>query len=164
MEILKHFEIYITAQKATGIQFTVFGALLLLTAILLHFNQLNPITQGLRNGFFIISILLMVSGVGFIMNQDKLLKTKTESFNTNAEDFKLQEIERMQEVNKNVPTIVKSLCVLIVILLLAIIFFSIPPFWKGVISSVLIYLLGLLILESISYLSAKNYLESLINS
>ena len=82
MEILKHFEVYITAQKVTGIQFTVFGALLLLTAILLHFNQLNPITQGLRNGFFVISILLMVSGVGFIMNQDKLLKTKTESFNS----------------------------------------------------------------------------------
>ena len=82
MEILKHFEVYITAKKVTGIQFTVFGALLLLTAILLHFNQLNPITQGLRNGFFVISILLMVSGVGFIMNQDKLLKTKTESFNS----------------------------------------------------------------------------------
>ena len=76
METLKHFEIYIAAQKATGMQFVVFGVLLLVVAILLHFTQLNPITQGLRNVFFVISILLIAIGVGFTLNQNKLLKTK----------------------------------------------------------------------------------------
>jgi hypothetical protein len=164
MEVLKHFEIYITAQKATGMQFVIFGALLLIAAILLHVSQLNPITQGLRNGFFVISMLLLTSGVGFILNQNKLLKTKTEIFHTNKEEFKQQEIERMQGVNKSVPTIVKSLSIVLIVGLLALLLISIPPLWKGVIFSVLIYLLGLLILESISYLSVQNYLASLLSN
>lgn len=164
MEVLKHFEIYIAAQKATGMQFVIFGVLLLIAAILLHFSPLNAITQGLRNGFFVISILLLASGGGFMLNQDKLLKTKTEIFHTNKEAFKQQEIERMQGVHKSVPTIVKSLSVALILALLAFVFMSIQPLWKGVIFSVLIYLLGLLMLESISFLSVKNYLESLLNT
>lgn len=164
MEVLKHFEIYIAAQKATGMYFVVFGAFLIILTVLLHFGELNPITLGLRNGFFIISILLLVSGVGFIMNQDKLLKTKTEVFHSNKEEFKQQEIQRMQGVNKSVPTIVKSLSIALILALLALVFLNIQPLWKGVIFSGLIYLLGLLILESISYISVKNYLESLLNT
>jgi hypothetical protein len=164
MGVLKHFEVYIAAQKATGMQFVIFGVILLMAAVLLHFSQLNPITQGLRNGFFVLSIMLLASGVGFTINQNKLLKTKTESYRTNHQEFKQQEIERMQGVNKSVPTIVKSLSALLIIALLALVFISIQPLWKGVVFSVLIYLLGLLILESISYLSVKNYLESLLNS
>jgi hypothetical protein len=163
METIKHFDVYIAAQKATGMQFAIFGGLLLTAAIILHFSQLNPITQGLRNGFFVISLLLFGSGIGFIMNQTKLMETKTETYKASSGEFKTQEIERMQEVNKSVPTIVKSLCAVLIIVLLVLIFVSIPPLWKGVIFSVLIYLLGLLILESISYLSVKNYLESLLN-
>jgi hypothetical protein len=68
MEVLKQFETYIAAQKATGIQFIIFGVLLLVAAVLLHFSQLNPITQGLRNGFFVISMLLIASGVGFTLS------------------------------------------------------------------------------------------------
>lgn len=164
MEMIKHFEVYIAAQKATGMHFIVFGALLLATAVILHVNPLNPITQGLRNGFFVISILLLASGVGFIMNQNKLFETKTETYQSDKQEFKQEEIERMQAVNKSVPTIVKSLCVILILMLLALIFISIQPLWKGVIFSVLIYLLGLLILESISYLSVKTYLESLLNA
>lgn len=164
MEIIKHFEIYIAAQKATGIQFVVFGSLLLIAAILLQFSQLNPVTQGLKNGFFVISIILIASGVGFIMNQTKLKETKFETYTVNKEEFKKQEIERMQGVDKSVPTIVKSLCVILILMLLTLIFISFQPLWKGVIFSVLIYLLGLLILESISYLSVKTYLETLLNT
>ena len=162
--MLKQFEIYITAQKATGMQVVGFGVLLLIAAVLLHFNQLNPITQGLRNGFFVLSILLLASGTGFIMNQNKLLRTKTETFHSSKAEFKQQEVERMQRVNKSVPTTVKVLSVVIILVLLALIFLNIQPLWKGVIFSVLIYLLGLLILESISYLSVKTYLEFLLNS
>ncbi len=161
--MIKHFEIYIAAQKATGIQFTVFGALLLITAILLHFSQLNPITQGLRNGFFVISILLLGSGIGFIIGQNKLLKTKTEMYQSDQKAFEQQEVERMQQVNKSVPTIILSLSIILILVILASIFFISQPLWKGVTFSVLIYLFGLLILESISYLSVKNYYESLLN-
>lgn len=118
MEALKHFEVYIAAQKATGIQFTAFGVVLLSAAILLHFNQLNPITQGLRNGFFVISILLVASGIGFIINQTKLLKTKTELYNTSQEAFQKEEVERMQGVNKSVPTIISSLSIVLILLIL----------------------------------------------
>jgi hypothetical protein len=163
MEIIKHFEIYIAAQKATGIQFTVFGGLLLISAILLHFSQLNPITQGLRNGFFVISILLLGSGIGFIMSQNKLLETKMETYQSDQKAFKQQEVERMQQVNKSVPTIILSLSIILILVILALIFFIGQPLWKGVTFSVLIYFLGLLILESLSYLSVKNYLESLLN-
>ena len=163
MEIIKHFEVYIAAQKATGIQFAVFGALLLIAAILLHFSQLNPITQGLRNGFFVISILLLGSGIGFIMSQNKLLKTKTETYQSDQKAFEQQEVERMQEVNKSVPKIILSLSIVLILVILALMFFISQLLWKGATFSVLIYLLGLLILESISYLSVKYYLESLLN-
>ncbi|WP_338760517.1 hypothetical protein WAF17_13760 [Bernardetia sp. ABR2-2B] len=163
MEILKHFETYIDAQKATGMQFVIFGILLLVAAIVLHFSQLNPITLGLRNGFFVISILLIASGVGFTLNQNKLLKTKIETYQTNKKEFEQQEIDRMQQVNKSVPKIIITLSIVLILLVLALIFFIHPPFWKGVSFSVAIYLLGLLILESISFLSVKNYLESLLN-
>lgn len=159
--MIRHFEVYIAAQKATGIQFAVFGILLLILSIFLHFSQFNPIIQGLRNGFFVISILLMGSGIGFIINQNKLLKTKTETYQSNQLEFKQQEVDRMQQVDKSMPTIILSLSVLLIIMVLALIFFISQPFWKGVTFSVLIYLLVLLILESISYFSVKNYLESL---
>lgn len=163
MEIIKHFEIYIAAQKATGMHITIFGVLLLLAAILLHFSQLNPITQGLRNGFFVISILLLVSGIGFMMNQNNLLKTKTETYQSNQLEFKQQEVERMQQVNKSVPNIIFGLCIALIAIILTLMFFIHQPFWRGVTFTVLIYFLGLLILESISYLSVKKYLESLLN-
>lgn len=160
---MKQFEIYIDAQKATGMQVAIFGIVLLLAAILLHFSQLNPITQGLRNSFFVISILLMVSGIAFIVNQKNLLNTKTELYPSSEQEFKQQEVERMQQVNKSVPKVILGLSIALIILLLALIFFINPPFWKGVTFGVLIYLVGLLITESISYLSVKNYLQSLIN-
>jgi hypothetical protein len=163
MEVLKQFETYIAAQKATGIQFIIFGVLLLVAAVLLHFSQLNPITQGLRNGFFVISMLLIASGVGFTLNQNKLSKTKTEVYQADEVEFKNQEVERMHEVYSNVPKIIFGLSITLILLILALMFFIHPPFWKGVSFSVAIYLLGLLILESISFLSVKNYLESLLN-
>jgi hypothetical protein len=163
MEVIKHFEIYIAAQKATGMHFAVFGVTLLVAGILLHFSQLNPITQGLRNGFFVISILLLVSGIGFIMNQQKLLETKTETYQSNKLEFKQQEIDRMQQVNTSVPKIILGLSIALILVILALILFISQPIWKGVVFSVLIYFLGLLVLESISYLSVKNYLETLLS-
>lgn len=163
MEIIKHFEIYIAAQKATGTHVAIFGILVLVMDILLHFSQLNPITQGLRNGFFVISIILLASAAGFIMSQNKLLKTKTETYNSNQLEFKKQEAVRMQQVNKNVPNTILGLCIALILVILALIFFISQPLWKGLTFSVLIYLLGLLILESISYVSVKNYLESLLS-
>jgi len=164
LEIINHFENYIAAQKATGIQFVFFGASLLLAAILLHFSQINPITQGLRNGFLVISILLLVSGIGFIISQNKLFQTKTEIYQSNELQFKQQEVYRMQQVNKSVPNIIVGLGIAIIVLTVAVTFFIHPLFWKGVSFSVLIYFLGLLILESVSFLSVKNYLESLLNA
>lgn len=163
MKIINHFEVYIAAQKATGMHFVFFGTSLLLAAILLHFSQLNPITHGLKNGFFVISILLLGSGVGFIMSQNKLLETKIETYQSNEQEFKQQEIERMQQVNKSVPNIILGLGITLIILILALMFFIPQPFWKGISFSVLIYLLGLFILESISFLSVKKYLELLLN-
>lgn len=163
MELLKHFELYIAAQKATGMHFLVFGLLVLVTAIALHFSQLNPITQGMRNGFFTVSVLLIVSGAGFILNQNKLLQSKSESYQTDPISFKKQELERMQGVDKSIPKILFGLSMVLVVLILVTTFFVHQPFWKGVNYSLLIYLLGLLILESISRLSVKQYLESLTN-
>lgn len=163
MELIKQFEIYIASQKATGIQFIVYGGLLLIATILIHFSQLNPITQGLRNGFAVISILLITSGIGFYMNQNKLLETKMEAYQLDKEEFKKQEIDRMQKVNKSVPTIILSLTAILILLILVSVVLIKNPLWKGVVFSVLFYILGLLILESISYLSIKNYLQSLLN-
>lgn len=163
MEIIKHFEIYIAAQKATGMQFVFFGITLLVAATILQFNNLNPISQGLKSGFFVISVILLVSGVGFNINQNKLLETKSKTYQLNPSDFKKQELDRMQQVNQSVPKIILGLCITLLIIILAFILFINQPFWKGVSFSVLIYFLGLLILESISFLSVKNYLESLLN-
>ena len=110
MEIIKHFEIYIADQKATGMHFTIFGVLLLLAAFLLHFSQLNPITQGLSNGFFVISILLLGSGIGFIMSQNKLLKTKTETYQSDqkATPANAMEIYILRAVLFPIPCLIIS--------------------------------------------------------
>lgn len=163
MDIIKHFEIYIAAQKATGVQVAIFGGVLLVSAILLHFSKLNPITQGLRNSLFVLSILLLVSGAGFILNQNKLHKTKIESYQASQLAFKTEEIERMKAVDKSVPRIILGLSVAIILVLLIMIFFINQPLWKGVAFGLIIYFLGLVITESISYLSVRNYLESLLD-
>ena len=163
MELIKHFELYIAAQKATGVQFVVFGAVILLSAIALHFVQLNPIAQGLRNGFFGISFLLLASGTVFILSQNKLLDSGFQTYQSNEQVFKEKELERMQQLNKSVPRIILGLSIVFVLLTLALIFSVQQPLWRGVFFGVLIYLLGLLVLESISYLSVKTYLESLLN-
>jgi hypothetical protein len=162
MEIIKQFETYIAAQKATGMQIVIFGCVLLAAAILIHFSQLNPITQGLRNGFFVISMLLLTSGIGFNVNQNKLLKEQKETYYSDQHEFKKQELVRMQKVNKSVPNIIIGLSILIIMILLAFMFFIKASLWQGVTFSILIYLLGLLIFESISYISVKNYLQSLL--
>lgn len=162
MEIIKQFETYIAAQKATGMQIVIFGCVLLAAAILIHFSQLNPITQGLRNGFFVISMLLLTSGIGFNVNQNKLLKAQKETYYSNQLEFEKQELVRMQKVNKSVPNIIIGLSILIILILLAFMFFIKASLWQGVTFSILIYLLGLLIFESISYISVKNYLQSLL--
>lgn len=105
----------------------------------------------------------MVSGIAFILNQKNLSKTKTEVFQSSEQEFKQQELDRMQQVYKSVPNVILGLSIALLVLLLALIFFINSPFWKGVSYGVLIYFLGLLITESISYLSVKNYLESLLN-
>lgn len=163
MDNIKSFEIYISAQKATGMQIVIFGAVLLFAAILLHYNQLNGITQGLRNGFAVLCVLLLISGVGFISNQQKLSKTKTELHQTNPEEFKNQEVLRMQDVNKSVPKIILGVSSAIILITLIFMFFVTALLWQGITLSVLIYLLGLLLVESISYISVKNYLEALKN-
>lgn len=163
MEIIRHFEVYISAQKATGMHFVIFGGALLLAAIIFHFSQLNPIAQGMRNGFFVISVLLLASGIGFIVNQNKLLQTKTETYQSNELEFRQQEVDRMQQVHKSVPNIITGLGIAIAVLTLAVTFFIHQPFWKGVCFSVLIYFFGLFILESVSFLSVKIYLASLFN-
>ena len=163
MEIIHHFNSYIAAQKATGMHVAIFGSILLVASILLHFSQLNPITQGLRNSFFVLSILLLLSSAGFIMSQQKLMTSKTEVYQTNPQEFKQQEIERMEKVNKSVPTIVLGLSIAILLLVLALIFFIKEPFWRGITFGVIIYFLGLTITESISHLSVKRYLEILLN-
>lgn len=163
MNSKEYFDIYINAQKATGMQFVIFGILLFSAAVLLHFSQMNPITHGIRNGFIVISILLVSSGLVFIKNQDSLLKKNTSQYLSNPSEFEKQEVSRMQDVNKSVPKITISLSIVIIVLLLTSIFLEPGGFWQGVIFSILIYLLGLLILESISFLSVKNYLQALLN-
>lgn len=163
MEIIKHFEMYIDAQKATALRVGIFGLLLLGAALLLQISQLNPITQGLRNGFFVLSILLLVSAVGFNWNQNKLLNTKMQTYQSDPLAFEHQEVERMQKVNSSVPNVILGLCSALILLTLALMFFVHQDFWRGVVFSVLIYFLGLIILESISSLSVKTYLETITN-
>lgn len=163
MDYLKSFEIYISAQKTTGVQILGFGVVLLLAAIILHFNHLNGITQGLRNGFAFICILLIGSGVGFMVNQQKLYKTKSELHQTDPTQFVIQETQRMQAVNKSIPKIILGVSSVIILLMIIFMFVVKDSFWQGVLLSVLLYLLGLLIFESISYISVKNYLEILLN-
>jgi phosphatidylglycerophosphate synthase len=90
------------------------------------------------------------------------LKAQKETYYSNQLEFEKQELVRMQKVNKNVPNIIIGLSVLIILILLVFMFFIKSSLWQGVTFSILIYLLGLLIFESISYISVKNYLQSLL--
>ena len=103
MELLEHFEAYISAQKGVGTQFVLIGLLLLGVAIWAHVGGSSPLTSGLKTGALVCGVLILAGGFGYRSTEANLLKTQTELFNTDQSQFREVETERMAKVKKDYP-------------------------------------------------------------
>ena len=162
MELIDHLETYINAQKGVGFNAFVFSAGMIMAAILLHIYGTSQLAIGLRNGTFIIGILLIIMGVGLRISQENILKEKRALYQQDQVQFKQEEIKRMTKVKGNYPTGQAVMVGLVAISLIAFLMIK-SSFWQGVSLSFAVFFVGNVILEAFSYLSIVSYFQSLTN-
>ena len=161
MELINYFETYISAQKGVGFNAFVFGTGMLLAAVLLHVYGGSQLATGIRNGSFVIGLLLFLMGVGLRISQENILKEQKALFEKDPVEFKQTEIERMTKVKNNYP---KGQTVMIVFATLSLVAFLLikSPIWQGVSLSVAIFFVGNIIIEAFSNLAITGYYEHLL--
>ena len=144
MELINYFETYINAQKGVGFNAFVFGTGMLLVALLLHIYGGSQLASGIRNGSFIIGILLFVMGVGLRISQEKISKEQKALYAKDPVEFKISEIERMTKVKNNYP---KGQIVMVSFATLSLIAFLLikSPIWQGVSLVVVIFFVGVVV-------------------
>ena len=162
MELINHLETYISAQKGVGFNAYVFGSGMLIAAILLHIYGGSQLATGLRNGTFILGILLFAMGIGLQVSQENILKEQKALYYKDPVEFKQAEIERMVKVKNNYPKgqlvmILLSSCSLVAFLIIK------SPVWQGVSLSIAIFFVGNIIIEAFSNLAINAYYDQLIN-
>lgn len=160
MDLLNHLEVYITAQKDVGFNAFVFSAGMITSALILHFYGSSQLAMGIRNGNFIIGILLVLMGVGLRFSQEKILLEKKVLYQTDQIEFKQAEIERMTKVKNNYPIGQAVMTGLVLIALLAFLMIK-NQVWQGVSLSLSIFFLGNVIIEAFSYLAILAYYNQL---
>ena len=160
MELINHLEIYINAQKGVGFNAFVFSSGMIIVAILLHIYGASQLATGLRNGTFIIGIILVLMGVSLRISQERILEEKKVLYQKDTLEFKQTEIERMTKVKSNYPkgqTIMASLVALSLVAFLLIK----NQVWQGISLSLTIFFIGNIIIEAFSYLSIIAYFQEL---
>ena len=160
MDLLTHLEVYIHAQKGVGFNAFVFSAGMITAALLLHFFGASQLALGLRNGTFIIGILLILMGVGLRFSQEKILREKKVLFQTDQVEFKHSEMARMTKVKNNYPRGQMILSGLVVLSLLCFLLIK-SQVWQGVSLSFTIFFVGNVIIEAFSYLAILAYYNQL---
>ena len=93
MHLIRNLETYIAAQKGVGVNAFVFSIGMMATAMLLHFYASSSLALGIRNGTFVIGLLLMLMGVGLRFSQEKILQEKKALYETDQVECKRSEIE-----------------------------------------------------------------------
>lgn len=158
--MIEPFEIYINAQKSIANYMLAFGLILLLTAFLIHFSTSIPLFLGLKIGLLLFGLFSSVGGYGYKKTEEKLQKSQTFLYQENPVEFKQKEKERMAKVVKNFPLIQMIFVVIIVVSLITNLFIN-KAFVNGLLFSLVIFLVGNMIIESVSKKSIDSYYEKL---
>lgn len=162
MDLISHLEIYIDAQKGVSLNAYIFGTGMLIAAILLHLYGGSHWATGLRNGTFVIGILLFLMGISLRISQGNILQEKKVLYQKDPTEFKKTEIERMTKVKNNYPKQQKVMALIVALTLLAFLLFK-SPVWQGVSLSVTVFMVGNMIIEAFSNLAILAYYEQLVN-
>ncbi|MEM6344120.1 MAG: hypothetical protein AAF927_09580 [Bacteroidota bacterium] len=161
-DLLNQLEIYINAQKGVGFNAFVFSAGMIVSAVLLHLNGTSQLAQGLRNGTFVIGIVLIAMGIGLRISQENIKKERQALYQQDEVEFKKVEIERMTKVKNNYPKAQAIMAGLVVISLITFLLVK-SPLWQGISLSFTVFFVGNIIMEAFSYLSIISYFQSLTN-
>jgi hypothetical protein len=160
--MLEQLEIYINAQKTIANYMLAMGFIMLLFAVVIHFSGLNAVLIGLKIGLIIFGLFSSVSGIGYKMTEEKLLKNQTLLYKESSATFHPKEKERMAKVVNNHPKIQIVLVILIIVSLLINLFID-KALVKGILFSLVIFSVGNLIIESVSKKSIDTYFEQLLS-
>ena len=160
MELINQLEIYINAQKAVGFNAFVFSSAMIIAALLLYIYGASSLATGLRNGTFIIGLVLILMGIGLRISQENILKEKKLLYQKDPVEFKQLEIERMTKVKNNYPKGQMVMTGLVVLSLVAFLLIK-SGVWQGICLSFTIFFVGNIIIEAFSYLSIFAYFQIL---
>ncbi len=158
--MLEQLEIYINAQKTIANYMLAFGFIMLFLAVLTHFSSSNTLIVGLKIGLLVFGLISAASGFGYKKTEEKLLKSQTLLYQENAADFNLKEKERMAKVVKNFPFIQITFVAIILVALVINLFFH-KAILNGLLFALVIFLVGNMIIESVSKSSIDTYFEKL---
>lgn len=158
--MLEQLEIYINAKKTIANYMLAFGFIMLLLAALIHFSASNTIFLGLKIGLLVFGLFSSVSGYAYKITEEKLLKSQTLLYQENLVEFNQKEKERMATVVKNFPLIQMVFVAIITVSLITNLFLN-KAFINGILFSLVIFLVGNVIIESVSKKSINTYYEIL---
>lgn len=158
--MIEQLEIYINAQKTIANYMLAFGLIMLLLAVLIHFSDSNTLFYGLKIGLVILGLFSSIGGYGYKITEEKLLKSQTLLYQENPDEFNQKEKERMAKVVKNFPLTQMIFVAIIVVSLITNLFLN-KAFVNGILFSLVIFLVGNMIIESVSKKSIDIYYEIL---
>ena len=158
--MLEQFEIYISTQKTIANYMLALGLIMVLVTILIHFAATNSLFYGLKIGLLVFGLFSLVGGYSYKLTEEKLLKSQTAIYKENPEEFHQVEKARMQKVVKNFP-VIQFIFVGLIVTALIINLILDKPFVNGVLFAFVVFLIGNLIIESISKQSIVAYFEQL---
>ena len=161
--MLEQLELYITAQKTIASYMLGLGVIMILLAILFHFAGANALFYGLKMGFLVLGLFSAISGYSYRITEEKLMQKQTKLYRENPSQFHQIEKERMEKVVKNFPKI-RFVFFVLIITLLAVVLLNKNNFLNGLLFSLIIFLIGNTIIETVSKNSIDMYYEQLSNS
>jgi hypothetical protein len=158
--MLEQFEIYISAQKTIANYMLAFGLIMVLVAILIHFTAINSLFYGLKIGLLVFGLFSLVGGFSYKLTEEKLLKNQKAIYQANTDEFHQVEKARMQKVVKNF-SVIQFVFVGLIVTALIINLWLDKPFVNGILFAFVVFLIGNLIIESISKQSIFTYFEQI---
>lgn len=161
--MIEQLDIYINAQKSIAHYMLCFGVILFGLAISFHFAGGGSVFNGLKIALLVLGVISLGSGFGYKVTEENLLKKQRILYQENTSQFHQVETERMKKVVNNFPIIQYSFIAIIVISLVVIVLTK-NGLLQGVLFAVVIFVLGNMIIESVSKTSIHVYYQQLTES
>jgi glucan phosphoethanolaminetransferase (alkaline phosphatase superfamily) len=158
--MLEQFEIYINAQKTIANYMLALGLILISGAILIQFVATNSLFFGLKVGLLVFGLFSLVGGYSYKLTEANLQKSQTAVYQSDVNEFHQVEKDRMQKVVKNFP-VIQLVFVGVIIAALAVNILLEKPVVNGILYALVIFLIGNMIIESVSKQSIHVYFEQL---